>query len=156
MSERKTESGFTLLEILVVITLILIIAGIALPRFIGVSDEGRKAKAKAELKTVQTGLESYLLNTSSTLPAATWAALETALEGATPRLVGEMSDFVDPFGATATTNYTYLKSANSKYYVIFSVGADKTADITGIDDTGNITPISPDDDIYVTNGQLSA
>ena len=156
MKQRKIESGFTLLEILVVITLILIIAGIALPRFIGVSDEGRKAKAKAELKTVQTGLESYLLNTSSTLPTATWAALETALEGATPRLVGEMSDFVDPFGATATTNYTYMKSSNSKYYVLFSIGPDKTADITGIGDTGDVTPASPDDDIFVTNGQLSA
>ena len=44
------EKGFTLLEILVVITLILIIAGIAIPRFAGVSDEGRKSKAAAELR----------------------------------------------------------------------------------------------------------
>ena len=156
MKRSRCESGFTLLEILVVITLILIIAGIALPRFIGVGDEGRKAKGKAELRTVQTALESYLLNTSSTVPTATWAALETALEGATPRLVGEMKDFIDPFGATSTTNYSFAKSANSKYYVLFSVGPDKTADITGIDDTGNITPTNPDDDIYVTNGQKAA
>ncbi len=154
---RKSIQGFTLLEILVVITLILIIAGIALPRFAGVGDEGRKAKAKAELKTVQTALESYLLNTTSTTPnPATWAALETALEAAIPRLVGEMSDFVDPFGATAATNYVYRRSANGKYYVLQSLGADKAADITGISNTGDVLPANPDDDIYVTNGQLSA
>lgn len=154
MRKRKSERGFTLLEILVVITLILIIAGIALPRFIGVGDEGKKAKAKAELRTVQTALESYLLNTTSTLPAGTWAALETALEGATPRLVGEMKDFVDPFGATSTTNYRFVKSPNSKYYILFSLGPDKAAAITTIDDTGTITT-GPGDDLYATNGQVS-
>ncbi|OGW85137.1 MAG: hypothetical protein A3C35_03195 [Omnitrophica bacterium RIFCSPHIGHO2_02_FULL_46_11] len=153
MKLRKSEKGFTLIEILVVITLILIIAGIALPRFAGVTDEGRKAKAKAELKTVQSALESYLLNTTSTVPTATWAALETALEAATPRLVGEMSTFYDPFGATATTNYSVAKSSNSKYYVLSSVGPDKTADITGIGDTGTVAG-GPDDDVFVTNGNL--
>jgi len=152
MGHKMSENGFTLLEILVVITLILIIAGIALPRFAGVTDEGRKAKAKGELRTLQTALESYLLNSTSTVPAD-YAALKIALEAATPRLVGEMNDFVDPFGATATTGYSYFKSTNNKYYVVFSIGVDKTADITGITTTGNITPDDPDDDIFVTNGQ---
>lgn len=156
MLKLKSKDGFTLLEILVVITLILIIAGIALPRFAGVTDEGRKAKAKAELKTVQTALESYLLNTSSTVPGTSWVTMGTALEGATPRLIGETSTLYDPFGATATTNYSVAKSTNGKHYVLWSLGPDKAADITGIDDSGNITPVSPDDDIFVTNGQLSA
>ncbi len=154
MVSRNSQNGFTLLEILVVITLILIIAGIALPRFAGVTDEGRRAKAASELKTVQTALESYLLNNTSTVPAD-YAALKTALEGATPRLVGEMDDFVDPFGATATTGYSYFKSTNNKYYVVFSIGADKAVRITGITTTGNITPDDPQDDIFVTNGQLA-
>lgn len=154
----KSEKGFTLLEILVVITLILIIVGIALPRFTGVSDEGRKAKAAAELRTLQTALESYLLRTSPTLPTATTgttADLESALEGATPRMVGEVSDFVDPF--TASSVYKYKISSNNRYYVIFSVGPDRTADIsTAPDSSGNIVTSEVDDDIYVTNGQLSA
>lgn len=158
MKLQKSEKGFTLLEILVVVTLILIIVGIALPRFTGVSDEGRKAKASAELRTLQTALESYLLRTSPTLPAAgagTTADLESALEGATPRMVGEVSDFVDPF--TASSVYKYKISASSRYYVIFSVGPDRTADIsTAPDASGNIVTAEVDDDIYVTNGQLSA
>lgn len=153
MFRKKSDRGFTLLEILVVIALIIIIAAIAIPRFSGVSDEGKKAKAAAELKTLQTALENYLLKTSPTVPAD-WAELEKVLEGATPRLVGEVSDFVDPF--TTSSNYLYKKSANNKYFVIYSIGVDRTADITGIADTGNITPDNPDDDIFVTNGQLAA
>ena len=155
----RNQGGFTLLEILVVITLIIIIAGIAIPRFAGVTDEGRKAKSKAELRTLQTALESYALNTTPTLPTAgagDVSDLETALEGATPRLVGEMDDFVDPFGATTATQYKYKVDTNKKYYVMFSVGPDLTADITGIGTDGAISPASPDDDIFVTNGQLSA
>ncbi len=148
----RNEKGFTLLEILVVISLILIIAGIALPKFIGVSDEGKKAKAAAELKTMQTALESYLLNTASTVPAD-FSALETALEGATPRLIGDGSKFYDPFGATATTNYLYKKSSNDKYYVLHSLGPDKAADITAVSAAGVISG-GPDDDIYVSNGSF--
>ena len=60
--KNLSNKGFTLIEILIVITLIIIIAGIALPRFVGVSDEGKRAKASAELRTLQTALESYILN----------------------------------------------------------------------------------------------
>ena len=147
---EQNEKGFTLLEMLVVISLILIIVGIALPKFIGVSDEGKKAKGGAELKTLQTALESYLLNTTTTVPAD-FAALETALEAATPRLVGDVAKYYDPFGATSTTNYLYKKDTGNKYYVIHSLGPDKAADITSITTAGVVTG-GPDDDIFVSNG----
>ncbi|OGX04622.1 MAG: hypothetical protein A3G87_08265 [Omnitrophica bacterium RIFCSPLOWO2_12_FULL_50_11] len=154
MTARNSEHGFTLLELLVVITLIILIAGIAIPRFAGVTDEGRKAKARGELKTLQTAIESYLLNTSPTLPAAAGGNLtdiQTALEGATPRLVGEVTDFVDPF--TASSTYLYKIDTNSRYYVIHSVGPDRTADISSMSTSGDVTG-GPDDDIFATNGQL--
>lgn len=149
MKRHESERGFTLLEILVVISLIILIAGIIIPRFAGVSDQGRRAKAAGELRTLQSALESYLLNASPAVPT-TFAALETALEGATPRMVGEVSDFVDPF--TASSNYSYTTDG-SRYYVIFSIGPDRAADITSISSTGAISG-GPDDDVFVTNGQL--
>lgn len=149
----KKSHGFTLLEILVVITLILIIAGIAIPRFAGVSDEGRRSKAAAELRTLQTALESYVLK-SNVLPGdagAVVTALTTPLENANPRLVGNVADFKDPF--TNNLPYKYDIDTNSRYYVIWSIGPDRASDITGIGTNGDIAPASPDDDIFVTNGQ---
>ncbi len=151
MKNRKCKRGFTLLEILVVITLIIIIAGIALPRFKGVSDEGRRAKAAAELKTLQTALESYILNTNNA-PPANLAALKTALEAASPRLVGEMDRFVDPF-SSLEYRYEIDTGTTAQYYVLFSVGPNRTAGITGISTVGAITG-TPGDDIFATNGQL--
>lgn len=146
---RRDQKGFTLLEILVVISLILIIVGIAIPKFLGVGDEGKKAKAGAELKTLQTALESYLLNTSGAVPAD-FATLVTTLKTASPRLVGDVSKFYDPFGATATTNYLYQKDLSSKYYVISSAGPDKTANISAPSTLGVLS--TPGDDIFVSNG----
>ncbi len=153
----RNEKGFTLLEILVVISLILIIAGIALPKFIGVASEGKKAKAAAELKTLQTALESYLLTNSSSPNGFTGApgsdTLEGKLETATPRLIGDVSKFYDPFGDFATTNYRYEISPVRRYYVMWSEGPNLVSSITGINDSGVIQG-SAGDDIYVSNGSF--
>ncbi len=150
---QKSKKGFTLLEILVVITLIIIVAGITLPRFAGVADEGRKAKAHAELKTFQTALESYLLNNTSTVPA-TFAIAAVALEAATPRLIGKTSTLYDPFLGNPIL-YQYVASPNRKYYVVWSRGPNRVSEVTGIDNVGNLAPSPPGDDIFVTNGQLT-
>lgn len=144
---KMNQKGFTLIEILVVITLILIIAGIALPRFAGVSAEGKKAKAAGELKTLQTALDAYLVQPGKTVPA-TWADLETKLEGATPRLIGDVNAFDDPFETTGT-KYSYI--VNGDYYVLFSTGPGGAPAITAISAAGVISG-GPDNDIYVSNG----
>ncbi len=152
---KGNNKGFTLLEILVVISLILIVVGIALPRFTGVGNEGKKAKAAAELKTLQTALESYLTSSGSTLPATgagTTVVLSPTLEGASPRLVGDVDTFYDPFGATATTPYRYLRGGTT-YYLLFSLGPDKAnAPAMAISAAGVIT--NAGDNIYVSNGSI--
>lgn len=151
MSKLRQSGGFTLLEVLIVVAIIIIIAGIALPRFLGVSEQGKKARALGDLRVLQTALESYILS-QNTLPAD-----GAALEGATPTIVTNFAkDFVDPFGATPTTNYSIATVKNAtngkKYYVAWSVGPDGTADITGVKDNGTITG-TPDDDLYVSNAK---
>ena len=58
------KKGFTILELLVVISVLVILIGIAIPRFKGMQDAGRVAQAKGELQTVQTAIESYYMNAS--------------------------------------------------------------------------------------------
>ena len=67
MLRRK---GFTILELLIVIAVIAILVGIALPRFKGMQDEGNIARAKGELRMLTTAVESYYIHNNNTLPTA--------------------------------------------------------------------------------------
>ena len=145
------NKGFTLIELLIVIMVIVILIGIALPRFRGMQDEANITKAAAELRTLQTASESYYIHSSPHAYPATGATWEDVLVTSTPQIIS--AALLDPFSPTA--QYSYALSASGLYYVIFSVGPDNTADITGIDDAGVIAG-GPDDDIYVSNGASSS
>lgn len=151
MKKNRGEKGFTLVELIIVISVIAILLGIALPRLRGMIDEGNTAKAAAELRALQAAVESYYIHNSKTYPADGSATWQTALTASTtkPKLIG--SALPDPFNTTAGTQYQYDKSSNGLYYVIWSVGVDNTADITSVGTDGTIVG-GPDDDIYVSNG----
>ncbi len=54
-----SESGFTLVELLVVMLILGILAAIAIPSFFNQRDKARDADAKATAKTAQTAIETY-------------------------------------------------------------------------------------------------
>lgn len=140
------KKGFTIIELLIVIAVIAILIGIALPRFKGMRDEGNMAKAKGELRTLQTAVESYYVH-NNIYPAA----FPDDLEDATPQIIGETAP-TDPF--KTGTDYNFADSPNGNYYAIWSVGPGGTASITGIDDNGDITG-NAGDDIYISNGNVT-
>lgn len=114
------RKGFTLIELLIVIAVISILIGIALPRFKGMQDEGNIAAAKAELRTLQTAVESYYIHNNRTYPATGAAALQTALASATPSIITYVP--TDPFSESGA-DYVYLMGGtNSKYYILYSAG----------------------------------
>lgn len=139
MLRRK---GFTILELMIVMAVIAILIGIALPRFKGMRDEGNIARAKGELRTLQTGVESYRIH-SSAYPT-TLGNLNAS--STVPNVVGNTLPY-DPFGSTNTTNYGYATSGS--YYVIYSVGVSGSG-TASISNTGNVTAAS--NVIYVSNG----
>jgi len=142
------RKGFTLIELLVVISVIAILVGIAVPRFRGMQDEANQSKAKAELRVLQTAIESHYMNaTPNAYPATSTTVVESDLDNDTPLIVGE--PLIDPFEG-GTTEYNYI--LNAPYYVVFSTGIDGVADITGINATTGALTGSDDDDLYATNG----
>ncbi len=56
---KCSERGFTLIEILVVITVVGILAAIALPNYIKAKDKAKEVEAKVNLHTIQLALERY-------------------------------------------------------------------------------------------------
>ena len=143
-TERAGAPGFTLIEMMIVIVVIAILIGVLLPQFRGTQDEASIQRARSELRTLATALESYYIHNSNAFPAAL-----SSLTSATPKIINTVPD--DPF-RSGSNDYSYFRSSNTSYYVVFSYGTDRDADITGISDAGVLTTSGTINDVCVTNG----
>ena len=57
--------GFTLIELMVVIVILGILAGLIVPRIMGRPDEARLMKAKIQIESIETALKLYKLDNGS-------------------------------------------------------------------------------------------
>lgn len=139
-----SQKGFTILEMLVVISVIAILIGIAIPRFKGLQDEANIAKSRAETATLQAAVESFKHN-SGNFPAN----VGVALIGATPQIL--TSTLSDPF-EVAGTPYNYDTNTAGTCYLIWGNGAN------GISESSinhaNCDVTCGGDDLCSTNGVL--
>jgi len=140
------KRGFTIIELLIVIAVIAILMGIALPRFKGMQDEGKITQAKGELRTLQTAVESYYIHNSNTYPAN----IDGDLTDAVPNIIGALSP-ADAFNGTSKYGYATDGETPVKYYVIYSVGIDGDG-AAAVDADGDVTETNGSSCVYVTNG----
>lgn len=112
----KDEKGFTLIELMVVVVIIGILAAIAVPAFSDASDKAKKSKAKADLRTLESGLALYYAQNNS-YPVGNITNLKTALESGYVKKVP-----TDPWG----TDYYYSYASSDTTYTLKSYGPDKT------------------------------
>jgi general secretion pathway protein G len=59
----RTQSGVTLIEMLVVVTIIALFAAIVAPRMLGRADAARRTAARAQINSFMTALGAYKLDT---------------------------------------------------------------------------------------------
>lgn len=59
---KRTAGGFTLIELMVVIVILGILAGLIVPRIMGRPDEARRAKARIQMESLETALKMYKLD----------------------------------------------------------------------------------------------
>ena len=60
---RNHQSGFTLVELLVVMTILVLLAGIVAPRVMGYLGSSRLKAAKVQIESIATSLELFRLDT---------------------------------------------------------------------------------------------
>jgi type IV pilus assembly protein PilA len=114
----RDESGFTLVELLVVMLILGLLAAIAIPAFFNQRDKARDAQAKVYARTAETAMETYATDNGGVYTGANAAALqgiESTLNGA------NISAVTVPAGNGDTTNKSYKISVTSQTGNVFSV-----------------------------------
>ncbi len=61
-TQRKAQSGFTLIEIMVVVVIIGLLAAVVVPKFLTSVDDARVSKAKQDIQAMETALTMYKLD----------------------------------------------------------------------------------------------
>ncbi len=141
---KHTEKGFTLIELMVVIVILGILAGLIVPRIMGRPDEARQAKARIQIESLETALKLYKLDNGSY--PTTEQGLQALVE---PPDVGEPTERWREGGYLEkgkiprdpwSNDYIYLSPGAKGEYDIISYGADgelggdgKDRDITSWD-----------------------
>ena len=126
MNRLKKQSGFTLIEIMVVIVIIGILASVVVPRVMDNPDKARTAKAKHDIQALESALDIYRLD-NFTYPTTDQGlnALVTKPGGSPEPKNWKNGGYIkklrnDPWG----NEYLYLSPGQHGEIDIYSLGAD--------------------------------
>jgi len=148
----QRSKGFTLVELIIVLTVIAIILAVVLPSFRGMRQEANMSRAQQELNTLKTAVTSYFRNNN-----AYPANVHAALTGASPRIITSILE--DPFKTDASTTpntYGYVTGTDAsfgEYFIVYSKGPDATAATVWNAATGQVDVGG--DDIAASNAPLN-
>jgi len=63
--KRQNEAGFTLIELMVVIVILGVLAGLVVPRIMDRPEQARKQKAEVQIESLETACKLFKLDTGS-------------------------------------------------------------------------------------------
>jgi general secretion pathway protein G len=139
---RRSESGFTLIELMVVILIIGLLATIVVQNLRGATDKAKRIKAEADISAFKTALDRYYLDNGS-YPTTDQGLLALVSPPTTGKVPVDYPDggYIEKIPPDPWANpYAYQSDGSS--YILKSFGADgveggtgKNADIDGSSST---------------------
>jgi general secretion pathway protein G len=128
MKRKRDNRGFTLIELMVVIVILGILAGLIIPRIMSRPEEARRSKARLQIESLETALKLYKLDnfTYPTTEQGLQALVEPPTVGTLPknwRKGGYLEKGKvpkDPWD----NDYVYLCPGTQGDFDIISYGAD--------------------------------
>lgn len=66
--KKSRKGGFTLVELMVVVTVIAILAAIAMPQFLSAADRARNAKETADIQIIKNATQLYMIDKNVDTP----------------------------------------------------------------------------------------
>lgn len=126
MKQRQNMKGFTLVELMAVLLIIALLAGLAATNFMGQTDKAKVITTKATMKTLHNAVNMFKLDTGR-YPSEDVGLIElieqpTDVEGWNPQ--GYLESTTLPKDAWKNDFVYMLNPESGKPFVIISYGAD--------------------------------
>lgn len=124
--KNKTQQGFTLIEVMIVVVILGILASIVVPKIMGRPDEARATRTLQDIRAIGAALDLYRLDNFS------YPTTEQGLEALVTKPTGlpagahwKQGGYLDQMPTDAWGRpYMYLKPGVHGEYDLYSFGAD--------------------------------
>ncbi|MDT8901805.1 competence type IV pilus major pilin ComGC [Anaeroselena agilis] len=113
----KSNKGFTLIELMVVVAIIGLLVAIAIPKFSDASAAARGAKIAADLRTIDSAIQLAIANGGTVAANADYATQTAVTANLASAVTPPVGSYKGPQGSTGTvaasTTYAIIASGSS-------------------------------------------